>query len=105
MILALSVIYFSLISVALTNVIVNASILEPFRVFIESKSRFFGSLLRCMLCSGLWVGLIISPFFSINIIAGALLSSLLGDMYSTIFGFIETLTSFIIGKASSDDDE
>jgi hypothetical protein len=43
-------------SVGVTNIIVNASILDPIRLFIHKRSKFFSSLIGCMLCSGFWVG-------------------------------------------------
>jgi hypothetical protein len=68
---------FLLSGVGITNLVVNASIFDKIRNFITAKSGFFGKLISCMMCSGFWVGLILSFIFGIHpVVAGATISLL-----------------------------
>lgn len=60
----LELLLFLFSGVGITNIIVNASILDYPRDFIIKHSLFFGKLVSCMLCTGFWVGLILSLFSS-----------------------------------------
>ena len=44
---------------SLTSLIVNGSIFSPFRNYLLVKSPFFGKLVSCIQCTGLWAGVII----------------------------------------------
>ena len=44
---------------SLTSLIVNESIFAPFRNYLLVKSPFFGKLVSCIQCTGLWAGVII----------------------------------------------
>jgi hypothetical protein len=44
----------------LTSILVWGSIFESTRLWIKSKSKFFGELISCTLCTSTWVGFIMS---------------------------------------------
>ena len=46
----------------MTSILVWGSIFESTRVWIKSKSKFFGDLISCTLCTGTWVGFFMSLF-------------------------------------------
>jgi len=48
---------------AITNIIVNGTILEPIRNYLLLKARVFGKLFTCIMCSGFWVGILMYNFF------------------------------------------
>jgi hypothetical protein len=80
---------FILAGVGITNLVVNASILEGIRDYLGSKSSFLDKLLSCMMCSGFWVGIGISFLFNINPIVAAATISLLSNKYSYFIEYIE----------------
>jgi hypothetical protein len=43
----------------ITTIIVNGSIFKGFRNYLIVKSPFFGKLVSCIICLGLWVGAIL----------------------------------------------
>lgn len=96
---------FLLAGVGITNIVVNASILEPLRDFIISKSTFFGKLISCMLCTGFWVGIFLwifgpslfSGFFIIAPICA-------GATISVASSFYDILTDYLL-FADEDFDE
>lgn len=44
----------------MTSIIVWGSIFEPLREFIKKRSKFFGDLISCVLCTSTWVGFFLS---------------------------------------------
>ena len=46
----------------MTSILVWGSIFESTRNWIKSKSKFFGDLLSCTLCTSTWVGFFFSIF-------------------------------------------
>ena len=54
--------YFSFIfsAVGITMIITVSSLFLPIRSFIDSKSSYLGELINCPMCTGFWVGLIVS---------------------------------------------
>jgi len=51
------------IAYGMSSIIVWGSIFENQRVWIKSKSKFFGDLVNCMLCTSTWVGFFMSIMF------------------------------------------
>lgn len=51
------------IAYGFTSIIVWGSIFESTRLFIKSKSKFFGDLISCTLCTSTWVGFFMSICF------------------------------------------
>lgn len=101
----LNLLLFVLFGVGLTNILVNASILDYFRDFITERSFFFGKLLSCMLCTGFWVGISSALFFDYNLFIGASIISLAGDFYSSVVEAIDSwaLKNAVILNESEDD--
>lgn len=56
----------------MTSVLVWGSIFEKQREWIKNKSKFFGDLVSCTLCTSTWVG------FFMSLVLGGLSESLLG---------------------------
>jgi hypothetical protein len=52
------------IAYGMTSIIVWGSIFEKFRNWVISKSKFFGDLVSCVLCTSTWVGFFLSITFS-----------------------------------------
>lgn len=46
----------------ITQIIVDSTIFEKIRRRVMLRSPFFGSLIHCMLCTGVWVSFILSTF-------------------------------------------
>jgi hypothetical protein len=91
-----SLLLFVLVSVGITNVVVNSKVLEFFREFITSNSSFLGEMLECMMCSGFWVGIIISCLSGFSVpIYMAFVSSLFSHLYGSVVGFIEVITALL----------
>lgn len=44
---------------SLTSILVNGSIFDPLRNYLLVMYPFFGKLLSCIQCTGVWVGIII----------------------------------------------
>jgi len=49
-------------SYGMTSILVWGSIFESTREKIKSKSKFFGDLISCVLCTSTWVGFFLSVF-------------------------------------------
>jgi len=56
----ISLIYFILICYGISTIIVQSKLFKPLRKFIKGKSIFLGTLIKCMMCTGFWVGLVVS---------------------------------------------
>ena len=88
---------------AITNVIVNGSILDKFRDYLLIRFNFWGKLFSCMLCMGFWTGLGLHLFLVVSSKTSINIDILLGGnwMDSVIFAFVSSgtcvlLNSFII---------
>jgi hypothetical protein len=51
------------IAYGMTSILVWGSIFENQRLWIKSKSKFFGDLISCTLCTSTWVGFFMSICF------------------------------------------
>jgi hypothetical protein len=101
-----------LVTVSITNIVVNGSIFYRLRHFVEEHEVYLiGDLLNCMMCSGFWVGLFVGTIYTlvkvptllitigsglpcIMLIWGviiALTGSLVSDLYSLIRGRFEEI--------------
>jgi len=84
---------FILAGIGITNLAVNASILDNPRDFVIKRSEFLGKLLACMMCSGFWTGFIMGLFGGVNpLYSGAAISLL-----SFTFGYITEYAELAIG--------
>jgi hypothetical protein len=78
--------------IGITNLIVNASILEKTRNYVSAISPLLKEMLECMMCTGFWVGLFIGLFFSINPIFGGAIISLLSYSYGSLMDYLHLST-------------
>ena len=90
-----------LLTVGITNILVNGSIFKGLRQFLDDHGYFFMSeLVNCMMCSGFWVGLFVGmiyalvfgqPLVAIPIIGiiVAFIGSLASDIYSLLRDWLE----------------
>ena len=62
----LKITYFILICYGLTSIVVQSKLFKPLRSAISTKSKFFGSLLNCMMCFSFWVGLLVVTALSFS---------------------------------------
>lgn len=87
---------FLLTGIGITNIVVNASILDFPRDFVIARSTFFGNLITCMLCSGFWVGIFLwlfmpglfSGFGIIAPIASGAVISLASSFYDIVTDYL-----------------
>jgi hypothetical protein len=66
----------------MTSILVWGSIFESTRLYIKSKSKFFGDLISCTLCTSTWVG------FFMSIVLGGLIGPSF-DIHWTISIFFD----------------
>jgi hypothetical protein len=50
----------SFMAYGITSILVWGSIFESFRFWLREKSKFFGDLISCTLCTSTWVGFFLS---------------------------------------------
>ena len=58
-----SLLVWAFIAYGMTSILVWGSIFENQRLWIKSKSKFFGDLISCTLCTSTWVGFFMSICF------------------------------------------
>lgn len=54
--------FYIIAAYGMTSILVWGSIFETTRQWIKSKSKFFGDLISCTLCTSTWVGFFMSLF-------------------------------------------
>lgn len=87
-----SIILLILTSVGITNIVVDSTLFEGVRNFIHGRSEFFGKMINCSMCSGFWVGLLLSLWLEIPILF-AFVASLCSHFYSVVVSYIDTSTA------------
>ena len=60
----MELLYWTLASFGLSNIIVYGKIFQTQRDYITSHSNFFGSLINCIMCFSFWSGIILSLIYS-----------------------------------------
>ncbi len=65
---------FCLSSAGITIIIVASDLMAPVRRLL-SKSLWLEKLINCSMCTGVWVGALLSLYFDINPIIGASIAS------------------------------
>lgn len=94
-----------LIGVGITNLVVNAGLLEGFRNLISKRSSFFGELINCMLCSGFWVGFILGCYENVFPIYLGAAVSLFSFMLSRILDYVDLLIAIKATELEGENDE
>jgi hypothetical protein len=90
----ITLLLFILAGVGITNLVVNASILDYPRDFIIERSEFFNGLLTCMMCSGFWVGMLLAIFTpGINLLYGGAIISLLSYITGSLLDYLQIITA------------
>ena len=96
--------FFILSGIGITNLIVNSSIFSGIRDYIKGKSKFFGELISCMMCSGFWVGVLMSSNFGYEVLYGGALISVMSYTYGVIIEYIEILSANYLTKFTEEDE-
>ena len=74
-----SIFIWSFIAYGMTTILVYGSIFEGIRTWLIKKSKFFGELIQCPLCTSTWVG------FFMSVVTGGLTVVYFDIGYFTIF--------------------
>lgn len=83
--------------IGITNIVVNASILDSPRDFIISHSLLFGKLVTCMLCTGFWVGILLWMFAPATFgMFGILAPICAGAMISLFSSLYDIVTDYLL---------
>lgn len=84
-----SLLLFIVVGIGITNIIVNAKILDLPRKYVSEKSVYFKKLLSCMLCSGFWVGVLLSiNHHDIGFIYGGATISLFSYIFGSLMEYL-----------------
>ena len=93
--------FWSFMTYGMTSIIVWGSIFETLREYIKTKSELLYQLLTCMLCTGTWVGFIMSAitggvsnliYDNLNIFVCIFLD---GMFTAGVVWFINTISEFL----------
>jgi hypothetical protein len=84
------VILWAFMAYGMTSILVWGSIFESTREFIKKKSKFFGDLISCTLCTSTWVG------FFMSIVLDGLTSSFFDTFYLVGVFFDGMLTAGMV---------
>jgi hypothetical protein len=79
----------------MTSIIVWGSIFESTRLYIKGKSKFFGDLVGCTLCTSTWVG------FFMSLVFGGLSQYFLPSFWVVNFFFDAMFTAGIVWAINS----
>ena len=93
------VIVFLFLGWSLTSLLVNGSIFSPIRNYLLVMYPFFGKLLSCIQCTGLWAGvLIFTPLLALDEVPHLSSYKWIGYIAYPIIqsGFAVILESFVI---------
>jgi hypothetical protein len=83
--------------IGITNIVVNASLLDFPRDFIIEHSSFFGKLVTCMLCTGFWVGILLWVFAPATFgMFGILAPLCAGATISLFSSFYDIVTDYLL---------
>lgn len=98
-------ILFLLAGVGITNIVVNATVLDNPRAFIIKHSWFFGTLISCMMCAGFWIGFILGIHSGLNPIYMGGTVSLLSYILGNLMEYLEVLMAVKANELSVSDEE
>lgn len=89
----LSLFYFIFICYGITSIVVQSKLFRPLREFISGRSKFFGSLLSCMMCFSFWVGLFVVTLINFSpselLYGDYLLGTNLSSVGEAVFTFLD----------------
>ncbi len=89
----MNLILFMLIAYGITQIIVESYILSNFRMWVQSKFTWLYALLSCMMCTGYWVGIILSEIFWSPV------ETYFGNVYGIVYdGFLTSAVVWLISR-------
>lgn len=91
---------FLLAGIGITNILVNATILDNPRNFIVQNSKFFGKLISCMMCTGFWIGFVLGIHAGLNPIYMGGAVSLLSYTLNEVMEYLQVLTALRASELS-----
>ena len=92
---------FCLSSAGITIIIVASDLMAPVRKFL-SKSLWLERLINCSMCTGVWVGAVMSLYFDINPIIGASIASVTSW---SIHNFVDAANSIAANLDTTNDED
>ncbi len=95
---------FLIVGLGITNIVVNASILNYPRDYLTNRFEFLNGLLSCMLCTGFWVGGLLG-MVGLFPIASILSPIYAGAAISVISNFYDMIADYLISKTDVYDEE
>lgn len=87
----------SLLGWSATSILVNGSIFDQIRIYLQVKIPFISKLMTCIQCSGFWVGVLIGIIASYDIILNPMDSVVTTNGIREIFLSIFLYGLFISG--------
>ena len=87
--------YVFIACIGLTLIITQSQIFKPIRDFVESKNEKLGELINCSMCTGFWVGILMSVVYSYDILVVGFGSSLFSWIVSIIANLLISLSYYI----------
>jgi hypothetical protein len=87
----------SILGWSATNILVNGSIFDQIRIYLQVKIPFLSKLMTCMQCSGFWVGVLIGALGSFNVVSNPMNSLVLIKGMPGIFLSIFLYGLFVSG--------
>ena len=77
-------------SIGITSILTISSLFSKPRLFVEAKSVFLGDLINCPMCTGFWVGFIISLIAGeINPVYGGAMASFFSWMMVSLIELVQ----------------
>lgn len=80
--------------IGITIIITQSSLFEKLRDWVSFYSNFLGELVSCPMCLGVWVGLIMSFYFSCDPLTLAFSTSVSSWLVSIIGNLLITLSYY-----------
>ena len=96
---------FILSSVGITTIFTISSIFEPVRDFLEKRSAYVGEMINCPMCTGFWVGLVVSACsFDMNIVYAGAIASFSSWMMISLVELIQVKSQYILNSIDDVDE-
>lgn len=100
----ITIILLVLIGLGITNLIVNASILEQPRQFLIQRIPILGQLVSCLLCTGFWVGILLGLLNAVSPIYLGALVSLSGFIFGRLIDLVDIVVAYLASKIGDEDE-
>jgi len=97
---------FIIISVGITNLMINSTVFENPRDFAKRAHYLLGELFSCMMCLGFWVGFLIGLIsFQINPFYAGAIASVFSYTYGMLMDYLNILIVYGAQEDEGDEDE